>query len=156
MTVQQVESRGWTDGGGAWEWRMRLLAWEEETVSECAFLLHNVVLQDHILDRWRWMLDLINGYSVKGTYTYLTTPNVPSERAGLMIYGRLKFCLRSLSLFGDSFAIESQLKTTLFVDVSFLSTTLLALLDAVLLRPRIISFFIVIILVQCGTISISG
>jgi hypothetical protein len=81
VTVQQMESRGWTEGGGAWEWRRRLLAWEEETVSKCAFLLHNVVLQDHILvDRWQWMLDPINGYSVKGTYTYLTTPNVPSER----------------------------------------------------------------------------
>ena len=56
----------------------RLLAWEEETVSECVSLLHNVVLQEHILDRWRWILDPINGYSSKGTYTYLTTSGIPS------------------------------------------------------------------------------
>jgi hypothetical protein len=78
VTVREMESRGWGNGGGAWEWRRRLLAWEEETVSECASLLHNVVLQDHILDRWRWILDPINGYSVKGTYTYLTTSGIPS------------------------------------------------------------------------------
>jgi len=156
VTVQQMECRGWTDGGGAWEWRRRLLAWEEETLSECAFLLHNVVLQDHILDRWRWMLDPINGYSVKGTYTYPTMPNVPSERGRLVDLWKKQVPLRSLFLFGDCFAIESQLKTTLFIDVSFLPTTLLALLDAVLLRPRIIFYFIVIISVWCGTISISG
>ena len=79
-TVHGMEHRGWVDGGGAWEWRRRLLAWEEETVSECASLLHNVVLQDHILDRWRWILDPINGYSIKETYTYLTTAGGHSER----------------------------------------------------------------------------
>jgi len=56
------------------------LAWEEETVFECASLLHNVVLQGHIIDRWWWILDPINGYSVKRTYVYLTTSGVPSER----------------------------------------------------------------------------
>jgi len=56
------------------------LAWEEETVFECASLLHNVVLQDHILDRWRWILNPINGYFVKETYIYFTTTGVPSER----------------------------------------------------------------------------
>jgi len=29
-------------------------------------------LQDHVLDRWRWVLDPIVGYSVNGTYQYLT------------------------------------------------------------------------------------
>ncbi|XP_024628726.1 uncharacterized protein [Medicago truncatula] len=73
-----MESRGWTDGGGAWEWRRRLLAWEE-SVSQCTSLLQNVVLQDHIIDRWRWILNPIHGYSVKGTYSYLTASGIYSE-----------------------------------------------------------------------------
>ena len=32
VTMAEMESRGWEDGGGAWEWRKRLLAWEEESV----------------------------------------------------------------------------------------------------------------------------
>jgi len=51
MTVQEMERRGWVEGGGTWVWRRRLLAWEEELVSECVSLLHNVVLHAHILDR---------------------------------------------------------------------------------------------------------
>jgi len=50
----------------------RLLAWEEECVRECSVLLDNVVLQDVITDRWKWLLDPVNGYSVKGTYHFLT------------------------------------------------------------------------------------
>jgi len=80
VTVRQMERRGWVDGGGAWEWRRRLLAWEEESVTQCPSLLHDVVLQDHILDRWRWLLDPIHGYSVKGTYSYLTAPSFTPER----------------------------------------------------------------------------
>ena len=30
-------------------------------------------MQDHLSDRWRWLLDPVNGYSVKGTYNFLTT-----------------------------------------------------------------------------------
>ena len=48
VTVQEMERRGWGLSGDAWVWRRRLLAWEEETVSECAPLLCNVVLQDHV------------------------------------------------------------------------------------------------------------
>jgi len=63
---------------GSWWWCLDveercLLAWEEELISKCASLLHNVVLQDNILDKWWWILDPIHGYSVKGTYTYLST-----------------------------------------------------------------------------------
>jgi len=29
------------------------------------FSVHNIVLQDTITDRWRWMLDLIHGYYVR-------------------------------------------------------------------------------------------
>ena len=33
-------------------------------------MLHNIVLQGHIHDMWRWILDPVDGYSVKGTYQY--------------------------------------------------------------------------------------
>jgi hypothetical protein len=55
------------------------LAWEEETVPECSSLLCNIVLQYNILDRWRWVLDPINGYSVKETFQYLTMSVTPVE-----------------------------------------------------------------------------
>ena len=100
VTVQQMTSRGWAEGGGAWEWRRRLLAWEEELVSECASLLHSVVLQDYTIDRWRWMLDPLHGYSVKGTYTYLTTTGAPSQE-----WGR----------FDDVWVKEAPLKVSIFV-----------------------------------------
>jgi len=78
--VSEMEERGWAIGGGVWVWRRRLLAWEEETVTECAALLSDIVLQDTILDRWRWGLDLINGYSAKGIYQYLASSNSSVER----------------------------------------------------------------------------
>ena len=74
-TVREMAGRGWVVGGDAWEWWRRLLAWEEELVTECSSLLYNIVLQDHVHDRWRWVLDPINGYSVKGTYQYLMRPD---------------------------------------------------------------------------------
>jgi len=46
-------------------------------------LLHNIVLQDQLLDRWRWLLDPIHGYSVKGTYHFLTSVDDAPERGSL-------------------------------------------------------------------------
>ena len=40
---------------------------------ECFSLLANVILQEHIHDSWRWLLDPIHGYSVVGTYRFLTS-----------------------------------------------------------------------------------
>ena len=65
---------------GVWMWRRRLLAWEEECVSVCSVLLDNVDLQDIITDRWIWLLDPVNGYSVKGTYHFLTSVDEPLAR----------------------------------------------------------------------------
>jgi len=79
-TVKEKEGIGWAVGGGAREWRRCLLSWEEETVTECLTLLFDIVLQDTISDRWRWVLDLINGYSVRGTYQYLTSTDTQVER----------------------------------------------------------------------------
>jgi hypothetical protein len=50
-------------------------------MSECASLLHNVVLQDNTIDRWRWILDPIHGYSMKEAYTYLSMATVPDGHA---------------------------------------------------------------------------
>jgi len=61
-------------------WRRRLFVWEEEEVRECSVLLHNVVLQAHVHDRWKWLLDHIQGYSVHGAYQFLTSADAPLNR----------------------------------------------------------------------------
>jgi len=80
LTVEEMARRGWEEGGSAWVWRRRLLAWEEESVSKCTVLLQDIVLQDNTSNRWRWLLDTINGYSIKGTYHYLTSADTPPDR----------------------------------------------------------------------------
>jgi len=70
--VEEMARLGWDTGGFGWVWRRRLMAWEEESVRECASLFNNVVLQENIQDRW-WLLDPIHGYTVHGTYQFLTT-----------------------------------------------------------------------------------
>lgn len=56
VRVADMAMLGWEEGGGAWVWWRSLLAWEEECVRECAALLHNFVLQEHVNDRWKWLL----------------------------------------------------------------------------------------------------
>jgi hypothetical protein len=46
-------------------------------VRECANLLNNVILQETLQDHWRWLLDPIHGYSVSGTYRFLTSLEDP-------------------------------------------------------------------------------
>ena len=70
--VEIMGRRGWEVDGGAWVWRRRLFEWEEESVRECSFLLHNIVLQDDVHDIWRWQLDPVHGYSVRESYRYIT------------------------------------------------------------------------------------
>jgi len=102
-TVEEMERRGWENGGEAWGWRRRLHAWGEESVTKCSILLHDVVLQVHIHDKWRWLLDPAHGYSVKGTYQYLTTVD-ESPESGLVAdvwhnYAPLKVSLFAWRLF---------------------------------------------------------
>jgi len=54
-------------------WRRRLLAWKEESVRECFVLLHDFVFQENVEDTYRWLLDPLHGYSVRGAYRFLTT-----------------------------------------------------------------------------------
>jgi len=35
-------------------------------------MLLNVVLQETVHDTWRWLLDPIHGYSVRGAYHFIT------------------------------------------------------------------------------------
>jgi len=79
-TVDEMARLGWNVGGRAWEWRRRLLAWEEESVGECSVMLLNVVLHDIVHDTWRWLLDHIHGYSVRGAYHFLTTSGSTVDR----------------------------------------------------------------------------
>jgi len=80
VTVADMASRGWEEGNGAKVWRKRLLTWEEESVMDCVVLLHNIVLQDHLLDRRRWTLDPLIGYSVKGAYHLIMSVDVHPNR----------------------------------------------------------------------------
>lgn len=43
-------------------------------------LLHNIVLQDHVHDKWKWLLDPIHGYSMRGAYQFLTFADEPLDR----------------------------------------------------------------------------
>jgi hypothetical protein len=79
-------------------WRRRLLAWEEESVAECVALLSNIVLQENTIDRWRWVLDPINGYTVRGTYQCLTSSDFPMVR-GCSDMFRLKQVPLKVSVF---------------------------------------------------------
>ena len=72
-SVGEMVGLGWAAGGRPWVWRRRLLAWEEDNVRECILLLHDVVLQVNVSDKWRWLLDPVNGYSVREAYRYITT-----------------------------------------------------------------------------------
>jgi len=55
-------------------------------------------LQDSTLDRWRWILDHISGYTVKGTYQYLTMSAIPIE-TGLFNATWLKHVPLKVSVF---------------------------------------------------------
>lgn len=77
-TVAAMEREGWDVGGGAWVWRRRLFAWEEESVRECSFLLHNCVLQVNAIDKWSWTIDPSHGYSVKEAYRFIASHETDS------------------------------------------------------------------------------
>ena len=44
-------------------------------------MLHNFVMQEYVSDKWRWLLDPVNGYSVKVFYCYITTTCHISDRS---------------------------------------------------------------------------
>ncbi|AES70860.1 transmembrane protein, putative [Medicago truncatula] len=66
-----LDFEGRSPRGGAWSWRRRLFAWEEDLVGECRNLLNNVTFQVHSGDHWQWNLDSVVGYTVVGAYQLL-------------------------------------------------------------------------------------
>jgi len=67
-------------------------------VLQSVWLWHNIVLQDHLLDMWWWILDPIIGYSVKATYHFLTAVNAHPDQG----------------LFDDFWHKQAPLKVSLF------------------------------------------
>ena len=76
ITVALLFSLGVGHMGGAWQWRRRLWAWEEEMLEECRTLLLDVTLLDNVSDKWVWLHDPTSGYSVRGAYQLLITQGV--------------------------------------------------------------------------------
>jgi hypothetical protein len=72
---------GWGEGDGAWLWRRPLRAWEEEQLGECRHFLSDIVLQPSVVDQWLWWHDPGGSYSVRGTYTFLTSRHVSEVEA---------------------------------------------------------------------------
>ncbi|XP_024640828.1 uncharacterized protein [Medicago truncatula] len=77
ISVRNMFLLGVDVGGEALRWRRRLWAWEEELVEECRALLLTVSLQDSVLDRWLWLPNHDDGYSVRGVYDMLTSQEQP-------------------------------------------------------------------------------
>jgi len=68
-------------------------------VRECSDLLSNIVLQDDINDKWKWLLDPIHGYYVHGAYKYLTSTDDSTDRHHLSNIWQHQVPLK-VSLFG--------------------------------------------------------
>jgi hypothetical protein len=64
ISVANLFSSGLAREGGGWSWRRRLWAWEEDLLEECRALLFDVVLFPNVSDKWVWLPDIANGYSV--------------------------------------------------------------------------------------------
>ena len=86
ITVANFFSLGVAQGGEAWKWRRRLLAWEEEALEECRTLLLDVSLHSNVSDRWVWLPDPQGGYTVRGAYQLLNRKDIPlADSAASMI-----------------------------------------------------------------------
>jgi hypothetical protein len=81
VSVREMFLLGWGADGGAWRWRRRLFAWEEELVGECVERLANFVLQVDTSDRWVWRLHSSQIYTVHSAYSFLTSvdSNITAE-----------------------------------------------------------------------------
>jgi len=72
ITMANLFSLGRMQDGEGWSWRRRLWAWEEDLVEECRALLFDVFLVPNVSDKWVWLPDPAEGYSVRGAYDLLT------------------------------------------------------------------------------------
>lgn len=80
-------------------WRRLLLAWEEDSVRECTLLLLSIVLQEHIRDRWKWLLDPVQGYSDVGLTISLRHLRTWWTGAAFLKCGIITFLQRYLFFF---------------------------------------------------------
>ena len=71
ITVANFFSLGLARDGEGWRWRRRLWTWEEDMVEECRALLFDVLLVPNVSDKWVWLPDIADGYSVRGAYDLL-------------------------------------------------------------------------------------
>jgi hypothetical protein len=53
-------------------WKRQLFVWDEELLEVCCTLLHNIILQNKILDKWLWRTINSDTFSVKKAYLILT------------------------------------------------------------------------------------
>jgi hypothetical protein len=60
-----------------------LLAWEEDLVGECRYLLSNITLQDIETDIWQWCPTVGDGYTVCGVYQMLMRQEMHSYNEAL-------------------------------------------------------------------------
>jgi len=73
VSVSDMFQGEWGIDGEAWRWRRRLFVWEEEMLGDLTLLLQNVILQVHKDDKWMWILESSNVFSVKSAYNALTS-----------------------------------------------------------------------------------
>jgi len=69
-SIHGMHALRWGNDGGAWSWRRRLFAWEEELVGELRLLLQNVSLQVDRIDRRLWRLETSSVYTVQSAYNF--------------------------------------------------------------------------------------
>jgi len=140
--MRGMEGSGWGTGGGAWVWRRRLFAWEEESVRECYLLLHNIVFQDSVHDTWRWDLDPIHGYTVREAYRFFTSTGDLADRS-LVDDIWHKQVPSKVSLMVWVSVITCQLETICCVAVFFFPHQCRVLLVVIVLNRQLIYSFIV-------------
>lgn len=105
-------------------------------------LLHNIVLHDNVYNTWRWLLDPIHGYSVRGSYRFLTSTVIWWTELWMMMSGINTFLPRCLFWRGACFAIDFLLKITWRTVVFFLQITRHVLTGVPQPNPQHIFFFI--------------
>lgn len=44
------------------------------------FFFHHIVLQEHVVDKWQWLLELVIDYSVNNVCHFLINVEEPSDR----------------------------------------------------------------------------
>jgi hypothetical protein len=86
-SVSAMCTLGWGIDGGAWSWRRRLFAWEEELVGELRLLLENVTLQVTKEDKWLWSLDSSSIYTVRSAYNFLNDSFLLILRSSYLPFG---------------------------------------------------------------------